>query len=76
LSILCESFNRLPSEVLKEVDEAPEGLLEEIVEARAYAQIVQTMKDHPTDVPDSELGRLAQEIEFDLVREARDAASR
>ena len=54
LSRLCEEFpGRLPSEILAEMDAAPVGLLETIVEMRAFAAVkrqIDTAKsalDHP-----------------------------
>ena len=65
----------MPDAVLLARERLPVGTLERIIEYRAYAEIRRRLKDGDTDLPDTSITALAQEIEFDLVREARDAAT-
>lgn len=63
---------------MRELARWPAGFVDEILEARVYIQAKQmvesaTTKEARKALPDSDLIALAQEIEFDLVREARDA---
>lgn len=71
ISRLCEEFHCLPSAALAEWQRAPDGLLEEIVEARAFAAakgVVDRAKDK-MEIPDTPMTALVQEIEFALARE-------
>lgn len=73
ISRLCEEFHCLPSEALREWRTAPAELLETIVEFRAFAQakaVVERAKKK-SDIPDTAMCHLVQEIEFDLVERER-----
>lgn len=73
LSRLCEEFHCLPSEALREWERAPSGLLEEILELRAFAHAKQIC-DHAKeakDIPQTPMTDLVQTIEFGLMRERR-----
>ena len=77
LSWLCEEFGALPSQILREVAAAPDGLLEDIAQVRNYVRAYYTgeAKDRPKgqEPPPSEMERLVREIEADLAREEMDA---
>ena len=74
LSRVCEEFHCLPDAALIAHGRLPVGTIERIIEARAYAATMQLLKDGKVkDLPDTDLTALAQEIEFQLVREERDA---
>jgi hypothetical protein len=74
---LTEAFQCLPSEAIREWRAAPVGYLEEVLEARAYeqAKAMTDAADSPEArkrLPKTELFQMVTEIEFDLVREARE----
>ena len=77
LSRIAEEFHCLPSEAWREWREAPCGLIEDLLEAGAYAHakhVVDTART-AADIPAEPLYALVHEIEFALVKEARDAAA-
>lgn len=71
---LCEEFPALtPEAALDQWDRAPVGFFQELLETRAYVrakQMVDTAKKK-SDLPQTPLIALIQEIEFDLVAEDR-----
>jgi len=71
---MCEEFHRLPSEILREQARAPAGLLEEILDVRAYtaAYFAVQAKDTPrgTTPTTSAMEVLVREIEMDLAKES------
>lgn len=69
LGRLCEEFHCLPSVAYREWLEAPAGLLETIIEYRAYRQAKAAFETSPKTAGDSPLVQLAKEITFDLVQE-------
>jgi hypothetical protein len=70
LSRLCEEFRLSPSEVLDEQDRLPVGLLEEIVEARAYAATFHGYEQSQrTDGYEHPLLTLVKQIESELAQE-------
>lgn len=79
ISRFCEEFHCLPSEAVREWRVAPAGLLETILECRAFAAAKQIV-DHARnakDIPPTPMTALVQEIEFDLAQQdlnARTAA--
>lgn len=77
---MCDAFNVLPSQVLHEVSIAPVGLLDEIVEARAYIQAYAAvqMKDAPkgSTPPTPPMERLVREIDAELAHEELNADGR
>lgn len=75
LSRICEEFHCLPSEALREWRRQPLGLLEQIVEARAYAhakRLVDRAKSSE-DYADVPLAEEVVQIEFALVAAAMKA---
>lgn len=76
---MCDEFSCLPSEAYAEWQRLPVGMLEEIIEARHYARAKQaiegaTGKEAREAVRRaSPLATLADEIEFEVVRDARNA---
>jgi hypothetical protein len=77
LSRICEEFHCLPSEALREWLMAPAGLIEEVLEARAYAYAKARVdaKDAPKGGPsDTPMMERVKEIELAIVAEelARD----
>lgn len=73
---MCEVFGALPSEILREIDRAPVGLLDEIVEARAYMQAYASVQaqDAPRGMtpPTPPMERLVRQIDAELAQEALD----
>lgn len=72
---LCREFKCLPSEAERELARQPVGWLEEVMEARAYAEchhLWHTARKK-SDVPDSPLMQTVKEIDFELAAEARAA---
>jgi len=75
---LCEEFHCRPSQALREWQQAPCDLLETILEFRAYAQakhVVENAKSR-TDIPQTPLTQLVQEIEFEIAAEDIEAQRR
>jgi hypothetical protein len=72
---MCEAFHCLPSEAEREARIQPVGWLEEILEARHYAECYHlwTTAKRKADVPDSPMMQVVKEIEFALVAEERKA---
>jgi hypothetical protein len=70
---LCEEFHCLPSEAVRELAIAPDGLLWEIVELRAYADAKWSVdeKDRPANAPrlPTAMESLVREIEKELAQE-------
>lgn len=73
---LCEAFpGRFPSEILRELRRLPAGVLEEVLEAKAYQQ-AKAMTDAADTgearkrLPRTPLFELVSEIELTLGREA------
>jgi len=77
ISRLCEEFHCLPSAAYREWLDAPDGLIEHLLEARAYAATkaacdrAQTAKDRPT----GPMADLVTETEFRLAQEAFSSGS-
>ena len=73
---VCDEFHCLPSDAEREARRQPVGWLDEIIEARHYAEChhIWTRARSKQDVPDSPLMACVKEIEFELVNEAREAA--
>lgn len=66
---MCEEFpGTLPSALLAEIDRLPAGLLEEIVEARAYGRAYAVYQQNPT--AGGELVQTVKAIDFELAQEA------
>lgn len=61
---LCEAFQCLPSAALAEYDRLPVGVLEEIIEARAFARMkgIVDRARRPEDIPDSPLADLVKAV--------------
>lgn len=71
---ICEAFNCRPSQALEELARMPAGWLDEIIEARAFAD-TWSLWDQATDkahVPDTPMMALVKEIEFACVAEDRE----
>ncbi len=71
-SRICEEFNCLPSEAIREARRLPAGMLEEIIEARHYA-VAKGIVDRATPEsppPDDPLCDLAKVILAELIHEA------
>lgn len=75
LSRLCEEFNKSPLEILRELEELPVGMLEEIVEARAYAVTYHGyMRSQQGERYEHPMLTMVKEIEYDLALVATEAA--
>lgn len=75
ISRLCEEFpGRLPSEVLKEWERAPSGLLETILEMRAFAGVKRQSDAAKTaaEMPQGTLADLLLEIQAEEIERAHD----
>lgn len=72
LSRLCEEFSCLPGAAYRAWLEAPVGLLEEILEARAYASAkrIYEAATNKQEIPSSPIMDLVRTVSFDLAREA------
>ena len=71
ISRLCEEFGYTPEQAVRAWQRAPEGFLEQVMEARAYARTkaacdaARTRKERPT----GPLADLVTAIEFELAQE-------
>ncbi|HXG56672.1 MAG TPA: hypothetical protein VNJ03_14945 [Vicinamibacterales bacterium] len=77
---LCEEFTCVPSVAYREWLHAPAGLLEDVIEARAYARAKEMTDAADTSearkrLPQTPLFQLVKEIEFALVRGEIDGAT-
>ena len=75
VGVLCEEFHCLPQAVLREIEDAPVGLLEHIVEMRHYARAkarYEAAKDR-SEISDDPLTQVVQAIEFEIAQEQMDA---
>jgi hypothetical protein len=78
ISRLCDEFGGYPGQALQAWQESPAGLLEEIIEGRAYARAKHEY-DHLDSYDDKGKAQVLKkkmvqtvvEIAFDLAREAR-----
>lgn len=70
---LCEEFpGRLPSEMWAEKLRLPEGLLEEIIESRAYRRAYRANQVDPERWQTSPMRIAAMELEHELAQEVID----
>lgn len=74
LSRVCEEFHCLPSEAWREQQRLPVGLLEEIIEARAYASLKMmfdsaTTAEAHSALPDTPLMVLVMQITAEVAQE-------
>jgi hypothetical protein len=78
LSRLCQEFGCLPSAALREWRRAPAGLIEEILEARAYIGTREAYDRAPkkSELPPSPMLDLVHEIRGRLVREELERVKR
>lgn len=78
VSRLCEEFHCLPSQALREWWAAPVGLLETILEYRAFAaaKAIVDAADRLEDIPQTPMTTLVQEVEFALAKQRRTSRSR
>lgn len=75
ISRVCEEFACLPSEAARELARVPVGLIDVILEARAYARAKQVYDQAQSkkDLPRSPWIEQVKAIEFALVQQAREA---
>jgi len=80
LNRLCEEYHCRPSQAWREWVEAPVGFLEELIEARAYAQAKATydrLSDYDEQsrrrVMSQPIMQLVRDVDLDLARAAMDA---
>jgi len=67
---LCEEFpGKLPTEIIDEMDRLPAGMLEEIIESRAYARAHAANAANVPDWQKSPMRTRAMEIEHELAEE-------
>lgn len=74
---LCEEFHCLPSAAYAETQRLPAGLLEEILEARAFAT-AKSLLDYapdPKKVPNTPMVQLVKDVMQDAAQEEIDAAA-
>lgn len=79
MATLCDHFpGRLPSEILREIDRLPVGLLDEIIEAKCYQQAKALTDAADTAearkrLPRTPIFEWVTTIEFALAQEEMDA---
>lgn len=68
---MCEEFGCLPTAALREWLDAPAGLLEEIIETRAYARtkLAYDTADEPSKLAKTEMLWIVKSIEEELALE-------
>jgi hypothetical protein len=66
ISRLCEEFHCRPSEAIQEWERAPAGLLESILEVRAFiaAKQVYDRAENKNQIPDEPLVQLVKAFDF------------
>jgi len=76
MASLCEAFpGRFPTEVWAEIERLPAGMLDDVLEARAYRQVKEMTDGAETQearrrLPQTPLFARCREIEMDLAAEA------
>lgn len=67
ISRMCEEFHCLPSAAIAEWERAPAGLIESILEVRAFtaAKQVYDRAENKNQIPDEPLVQLVKELDFD-----------
>ena len=75
ISRLCEEFGYYPEQALLAHQTAPDGFLEQVLEARGYAATKAAIDRAPTrkQQPTGRLADLVREIEMELAHEELDA---
>lgn len=71
IGILCAEFHCLPSQAWAELQRLPEGFLQQVIEYRRYAEAYFANQADPKGWQDSEMRTLAQQIEFEMIAEAK-----
>lgn len=72
ISRLCEEFGYHPEQALRAHQQAPDGFLEQVLEARAYAATKAAIDRAATrkEQPRGRLADLVREIDMELAQEA------
>lgn len=68
VSRICEEFGCLPSEAERERERTPAGLLDRVIEARRFAEMVRIYEADPKRALGTRLGQLVMEIDAELVQ--------
>lgn len=71
VSRMCEEFGCLPSQIEAEIKRLPVGFLDEVLEARRFAELKAAYDRDPEKVAQEGLGALVYEIDFDLAEIAK-----
>lgn len=69
VSRMCEEFQCLPSQIEAEIGRLPAGFLDDVIEARRFAEYKAAYDRDPQTVAQEGLGALVYEIDFDLAQE-------
>ncbi len=73
VSRVCQEFNCLPSEALREIEEGPAGLVWRVIEMRDFARAVQVVeqaeRDPGVEVEVTPMVELVNELKAELLRE-------
>jgi tRNA isopentenyl-2-thiomethyl-A-37 hydroxylase MiaE len=73
ISRICEEFNCLPTEAMREMEEAPTGMIKDILELREYSRAKQIIDNaqKEEDIPSSPVIDMVFEIEATLIKERK-----
>lgn len=70
---MAGEFNCLPSQIEAERQTLPTGLLDDVIEARRYAEWKRLYDDDPKRALQSRMGQLVMEIHAEFVQEEAEA---
>ena len=70
---MCKEFSCLPTEAMRELEEAPIGLVTDIITMRDYAEAKQIIKhaQREEDIPDSPIIDLVFEVEAEIFKDRK-----
>jgi len=73
ISRICQEFGCLPTEAIAEIDRAPVGLINDILELREYTRAKQIIDNaqKEDDIPSSPAIDMVFEIEATLIKERK-----
>lgn len=68
---MADEFQCLPSDVMREIQRLPVGLLDQVIEARRYSEWRRVYTDDPKRALGSAWGQLVMQIEAELIEADR-----
>lgn len=70
---ICEEFHCLPTEAIREIRRAPDGLIAQVIDAKHFMATFAMYEaaEHKDHLPKTPMLELLQEIEFEEIRRIR-----